>query len=151
MKTKILNKFAKIILIFALLAIPSVIKAQSTVMEISWQVYSSTHTGLLVLYPNNEGFLKLCYYDPNVGTAWVEEDAVLTNTFDGYGNCTSFINCFNPRTYPYVQWSADNFVINPDGSMFTMDAAGTWSTLIAARIVPAYEWRSIFNQYNIAM
>lgn len=136
-----------IILLFSLL--PALCKAQSMVTEVSWRVYSTTYTGLLVLFPNNQGILKICSYDPNIGTTWIEQDATLTNQYDMFGNCTSYINCRNPRTTSNIVYYADYFVVFPNGRMYTQDAAGTWSTQIVAQVVPTYNWQNKFQQYNI--
>lgn len=126
------------------------VKAQSIVSEVSWNVYGTNYKGLIVIYPNNMGFVKIKTYIPEAGgTVWVLEDAVLNNQYDIYGNCTSYIYCSNPRTVPYVPWAADNFVMFPNGSMYTQDAAGTWSTYIAAYKVPTYQWQSKFREYDI--
>lgn len=137
-----------IVLIITLL--PMICHAQSSVMEVSWNVYTTNYTGLLVLYPNNQGVLKIKSYDPNVGVViWIEQDATLTNQYDVFGNCTSYINCRNPRTSANIVYYADNFVVFPNGSMYTQDAGGTWSTQIVAQMVPAYNWQTKMKQYNI--
>ncbi len=142
-------KKLKLVIILIFFTIPMICKAQSSVMEISWNVYSSNYTGLLVLFPNNQGVLKICSYDPNIGTFWIEQDATLTNQYDMFGNCTSYINCRNPRTSANVIYYADNFVIFPNGSMYTQDASGTWSTQIVAQMIPTYNWQAKFEQYDI--
>jgi len=142
-------KHIRAFLLLTTLLLPFCGKAQSMVTEISWQVYSTTYNGLLVLYPNNQGILKICSYDPSIGTTWIEQDATLTNQYDMFGNCTSYINCRNPRISANIVYYADNFVVFPNGNMYTQDASGTWSTLIAAQVVPTYNWQSKFQQYNI--
>lgn len=143
------SKCALLLVALAFLLFPSASKAQSMVVEISWNVYNQNYTGLLVLYPNNKGVLKLKTFIANVGWVWVTQDAVLTNQYDVWGNCTSYINCRNPRTTPYVPWSADNFVIFPNGYMYTQDTAGTWSTQIGAYVVQTYNWQNKFREYGI--
>lgn len=132
------------------LAVITTCHAQSAVMEVSWNAYATNYTGLLVLYPNNQGIFKLHFYDPYYGTVWVEQDAVLNNQYDMYGNCTSYIFCNNPRASAYINYSPDNFVVFPNGSMYTQDAAGVWSTLIVAQMIPAYNWPAKMRQYNIS-
>lgn len=140
----------KVIVMLFLLLLPMISKAQSTVSELSWNdATGATQSGLLVLYPNNKGFLKLKSFIPQVGWVWVLEDAVFSFQTDFYGNTTYYINCFNPRTSPYVPWSADNFVIYPNGSMFTMDAAGMWSTQIRMNAIANYNWQRKFNEYGV--
>lgn len=145
---KILTKI-RFVIVLIILTLPMIAKAQSSVMEVSWNVYTTNYTGLLVLYPNNQGVLKIRSYDPNIGTIWIEQDATLTNQYDVFGNCTSYINCRNPRTSANIVYYADNFVVFPNGSMYTQDAAGTWSTQIVAQMIPAYNWQTKMNQYNI--
>jgi len=124
--------------------------AQSMVTEISWvDVEQTSYQGLLVLYPNNQGYFKVKFYNPTVGWVWVVQNAELRNNYDMYGNCTSYINCSYPQTSPYVPYSADNFIIYPDGSMYTQDYYGKWSTLIVARVIPQGYWRDKFIEYRI--
>ena len=146
MKTVFLRK----IIVLCLLTMMSVVcKAQSMVTEISWNVYNQNYTGLLVLYPNNRGTLKIKTFIAGTGWVWVQQDAVLTNQYDIYGNCTSYINCYKPQTTPYVPWAADNFIVYPNGTMYTQDASGTWSTAIVAYVVPSNNWQNKFREYGI--
>ncbi len=143
------KKITKWVLGLLLFFLPLTTNAQQMVTEISWNVYSQNYTGLLILDSDNTGILKIKSYFPQIGWVWIAQDAILTNQFDVYGNCTSYINCYNPVTYPYVPYSADNFVVYPDGSMYTMDSSGTWSTMIVAYVVPQYSWATKFNEYGI--
>ena len=86
-------------LVLFLLTFPMICKAQSSVMEVSWNVSLLTIQGCF-LYPNNQGILKICSYDPNICTIWIEQDATVTNQYDVFGNCTSYINCRNPMASP---------------------------------------------------
>lgn len=128
---------------------PLMMKSQSMLMEISWNVYTQNYKGLLVMYPNNQGFLKIKTYIANIGWVWVYEDARMSFQYDFLGNRTTFINCYNPQTSPYVAWAADNFVVYSNGAMYTQDASGTWSTLISAYVVPARNWQNKFREYRI--
>lgn len=126
------------------------VKAQSSVTEISWTAPTGNYYGLLVLYPSNQGTFIVKYY---AHYTWIRvvQDAMLTNQYDVFGNCTSFINCYNPRAsinFPGETYFADSFIVYPDGSMYTQDAAGTWSTLITAYVVPPANWKSKFIEYN---
>lgn len=143
------RKWLTIVIVLVALLLPSSLKAQSMVMEVSWNVYNQNYTGLLVLYPNNKGLFKLKTFLAGTGWVWVTQDAVLSNQYDIFGNCTSYINCYNPKTNPYVPWAADNFVIFPNGSMYTQDASGTWSTQIVACLINGVYWQSKFREYGI--
>lgn len=147
-KTITTNARKAFIMLF-LLTIPLVTKAQSVVTEISWNVYNQNYTGLLVLYPNNKGILKVKTFIAGTGWVWVQEDAVLTKQYDMWGNCTSYINCYNPKTNPYIPWAADNFVVYPNGTIYTQDASGTWSTQIVAYVVATNNWQNKFREYGI--
>lgn len=136
------------VITLSLLLIPQKADSQSMVTEISWNVYTQNYKGLLVMYPNNRGILRVKTFIAGTGWVWVQEDAVRTNQFDSWGNCTTYINCYNPKTVPYVPWSADNFVIFPNRAMYTQDASGTWSTQIGAYIVPAQYWPGKFREYG---
>lgn len=138
------------LLVSIILSSANTCKAQSSVMEVSWNVYPFNYTGLLVLFPNNQGIFKVVSSNPVNGTYWVEQDATLTNQFDMYGNCTSYIYCRNPRvSVPNMVYAADNFVIFPNGAMYTQDAAGAWSTQIVAQMIPTYNWAAKLQQYSI--
>ena len=139
----------KVFFMLFLVTMPLITKAQSMVTEISWNVYNQNYTGLLVLYPNNKGVLKVKTFITGTGWVWVQEDAVLTNQYDMWGNCTSYINCYNPKTNPYVPWAADNFIVYPNGAMYTLDASGTWSTQIVAYVVATHNWQNKFREYGI--
>jgi len=139
----------KMIVLCLLTMVSITCRGQSLVTEISWNVYNQNYTGLLVLYPNNKGILKVKTFIAGTGWVWVQQDAMLTNQYDIYGNCTSYINCYNPKTTPYVPWSADNFVIYPNGAMYTQDASGTWSTQIIAYVVQPNNWQNKFREYGI--
>lgn len=144
MKTIILSLF----LLLAIRVSPSI--AQSTVMEISWtDVEYTNYKGLLVLYPNNQGFLKVKFYNNDVGTVWVYQSALLTCQYDYMGNCTSYINCSYPQADPYVPYAADNFIIFPNGNMYTQDYSGKWSTYISAVLIQPVYWTNKFKEYKI--
>ena len=120
-------------------------KGWSTVMEIQWEQSGITYTGLLLLYPNNTGCFKVKYFYGS--WIWCYQDARLTSTRDVFGNVTSYINCYNPKcALPYA---ADNFVIYPNGNMYTQDAAGNWSTLIQAVIIDPRYWAIKKNEYGL--
>lgn len=138
--------------LFALLGnVSQEVIAQSMVSEIHWTVQSGNYSGLLVLYPNNQGVFVVKFY---IGYTQVSiiQNAVLSNQYDVFGNCTSYINCYNPRSmtpgYNSKSYAPDNFVIYPNGNMYTQDAAGNWSTLIRTNVVPQYAWNNKFREYN---
>lgn len=144
------NQMKKVKMLFVAIIIAMFVqeaKAQSMVTEIQWTVQTGTYHGLLVLYPNNQGTFIVNYC---LNFTWyrIVQDAVLTNQYDVFGNCTSYINCYNPRTTPYLPYAADNFIVYPNGNMYTQDAAGNWSTLITAYVVPPASWNSKFKEYN---
>jgi len=127
------------------------VKAQSMVTEIQWTVQPVTYNGLLVLYPNNQGAF-IVKFRAGYTIVSVIQNAVLTNQYDIFGNCTSYINCYNPRSmtpgYPSQNYAPDSFIVYPNGNMFAQDAAGNWSTLIRATVVPPHAWHSKFLEYN---
>lgn len=124
-------------------------KAQSMVCEISWNV-GITYQGLLVTYPDNSGLFVVKYYNPYIqSVVWVNQSVLCSSQYDMYGGCTTIINCYNPVSYPNVAYSADNFIIYPDGSMYAQDDAGTWSTAIAAYVVSPQNWSSKFIEYGL--
>ena len=144
---KILINF--IVAISLLCACSITTKAQSVVMEITWNVYI-TYKGLMVTYPNNTGIFVVQYWNPDLQqNVRVVQDVSVRNQFDIYSNCTSFLNCFNPKSYPYTAYSADNFIIYPNGSMYAQDYAGNWSTAIMAQVINPALWRLKFKEYGL--
>lgn len=142
----------KFLLLFSSLLICASFEAnaQARVVEISWMDYEYTqYQGVIVMYANNKGMVYSRFYNPMVGTVYVSQQATLTNTYDYFGNCTSFINCSYPDTTPYVPYSADNFAFFPDGSVYTQDYSGKWSTVVQYRIVPEYDWGNVIDSYSL--
>lgn len=138
-----------IIVITFLLTCSIIAKAQSLVMEITWNVYI-TYKGLMVTYPDNTGIFAVNYWHPEMQTnITVVQDVSIRNQYDMYGNCTTFLNCYNPKAYPYTPYSADNFIIYPNGAMYTQDYAGNWSTAIMAQVINPNLWRSKFREYGL--
>lgn len=124
--------------------------AQSMVTEIKWtDANYITYNGLLILYPDNSGIFVVKFYHPTYGMVYCQQNAKLTNQFDIYGNCTSFINCSYPRVTPNLPYSADNFIVYPNGNMYTQDYSGNWSTLITYYVIQPEYWRAKYREYNI--
>jgi len=123
--------------------------AQSTVAEIEWYSQQSYYRGLLVLYPNNQGMFYVRYSLPGVGDIFVQQQAALTYTYDMYGNCTNYLYCANPSTVPYTPYAADNFIFYPNGSVYTQDYAGNWSTAVQYRVVPPGQWAAVYRRFGL--
>lgn len=138
------------VLLFSTLSIQKV-QAQeiSVIMEISWQVYGINYHGLMVTYTDNTGDFIVDTYLPNIGYVRIFQDIRVNIQCDGWGNCTTFLYGYNAVSDPPVAYSPDNFVIYQDGSMFTQDDSGTWSTAISARIVPTIQWKSTLRKYGL--
>lgn len=145
-----MKNLKRYLIVVVLFLLPFYSFSQSMVSEITWtDSESTTYEGLLVLYPDNTGIFKVKFYNSVVGWVWVLQSAILTNRYDIYGNCTSFINCSYPRTSPNVGYSADNFLVYPNGTMYTQDYQGKWSTLIYATIIQQRYWKSKFREYGL--
>lgn len=124
-------------------------RAQSAVLEITWNVYT-TYKGLMVTYPDNSGLFVVNFWSPDIAqNVTVLQDVRVSYQYDIYGNCTTFLNCFNPETYPYVPYSADNFVIYPNGTMYTQDYSGNWTTAIIATMIDPRMWSAKFREYGL--
>ncbi len=123
-------------------------KAQSSVVEISWMDHKRTVYQGVIVMNNNQGRLYSKYYHPSAGTVYVSQQAVLSNNYDMYGNCISYIYCSHPNTTPYVPYSADNFIFYPNGTVYTQDYSGKWSTVVQYRTVPPYSWESVIRSYQ---
>lgn len=120
--------------------------AQSLVAEIGWtDVENTYYQGVLVMYPNNQGTLYVWFYNPMVGNVAVAQSAVMSFDYDG----TAYVNCGNPSTNPYVPYAADNFIFFNDGSVFTQDYSGKYTTNVVYRVVPSNEWHSVFAKYGL--
>lgn len=141
----------RILIISVLLAILSTVKAQSTVMEIRWDdSMGIIYTGLVVLHPNNLGFIKIKYYVYPYGWVWCVQDIVRTFKSDVWGNVTTYLTGSNPRiSDSRLGYAADVFIIYPNGAMYTQDASGQWSTKIRAVIIEPTFWKAKFNEYGL--
>lgn len=140
-----MKNMKKLLLVAVLAFVAFAAKGQSTVMEVSWNVYGENYTGLMVIYPNLTGVFKVYYSVAGLGTCWCVQDARISN--DASGNI--YINCYNPRSNSPGGYSPDNFAISPDGSMVTMDAQGVWSAQIGAQVVPQNQWASKMRAYGL--
>lgn len=139
-----------LLLVVALVGVHWIAQAQSTVARISWlDIEQTRYDGLLVLYPNNQGQLFVHFYNPSVGNVVVAQNAQLSNTYDMYGNCTSFVYCSYPRTSPYTPYTADNFVFYPNGAVYTQDYSGKWSTAVVYRVLPPNEWNDAYEDFGL--
>ena len=138
------------VVITLVLASCSIAKAQSNVMEITWNMGNVPYKGLMVIYPNNIGKFVVNYWNYNLQTyVRVIQDVRVNYQYDLYGNCTTFLNCYYPKTYPASPYSADNFIIYPNGAMYTQDYAGAWSTAIIAQGISPNLWQSKFREYGL--
>lgn len=136
------------VLIFSFIAVHSA-HAQLVVTEISWRVYNQLYTGLLAIYPGDTGFFVVKFFNPQIGLVRVQQDASLTKKMDIYGNTTFYINCYNPVAYPYVPYSADNFIMYPNGQIYTQDASGTWSTIVTQNVIKEEHWSIKLAEYGL--
>lgn len=140
------------VVITLVLASCTIAKAQSHVMEITWNTMNGNYKGLMVTYPNNTGKFVVKYWHPNLQTnIRVVQDVRVNSQFDMYGNCTTFLNCYYPKCYPNTPepYYADNFIIYPNGAMYTQDYAGNWSTAIIAQGISPNLWQSKFREYGL--
>lgn len=140
-----------IAILFMTLLFAQKVQAQqiNVVMEISWYAYGINYNGLMVTYTDNTGDFVVNYYLPNVGYIQVFQDVRIRNQYDSWGNCTSYLYCYDPVSDPPIAYSPDNFVIYPNGNMYTQDDNGVWSTTITARVVPSSQWRTTLRKYGI--
>ena len=142
---------ASIIVMTGTLSAQSLLNGMDRMIEIRWNFAEVIYKGLLTYYNDGQAVLTVQYYAYPYGTVTVVENAVVQNQYDYYGNCTTYIYCSNPTTYPELppySYAADNFIIYPNGAMYTQDAFGNWSTLITANIVPCSSWRYKLRQYG---
>lgn len=138
------------VLLFSSLSFQNV-QAQeiNIMMEISWYVNGLNYNGLMVTYDDDTGDFIVNAYLPYVGYIQVFQDIRINTQCDGWGNCTTYFYGYNAVSDPPIAYSPDNFVIFPDGTMFTQDDSGTWSTAITARVVPVSQWRTTLRKYGI--
>lgn len=140
-----------ILVLVAVFGLQWAAQAQSLVARISWMdVEYTQYHGLLVLYPNNSGNLFVYFYNQTVGDVAVTQNARLHNSYDMYGNCTTYVYCSHPKTSsPFVSYSADNFVFFPNGGVFTQDYSGKWSTAVNCRVLPQDEWEEAYEDFGL--
>lgn len=136
--------------IYALFVSFSFASAQSTVAEIEWYDYTYIYYhGLLVLNSNNRGAFYVNFQHPDLGEVVVCQNALLNNEYDMYGNCTSYLYCSYPKTYPYTPYMADNFIFYPNGNVYTQDYSGSWSVAVQYRIIPRNSWDDMFEEFGL--
>lgn len=148
----VLNSTKKRIALFIMLFFASIsTNAQqiNVVSEISWYAFGVNYTGLMVTFSDNSGVFIVDYYHSSVGYVRVVEAVNVRNEYDMWGNCTTYLIGYNATPSKPVAYSPDSFVIFPNGSMYTQDASGTWSTAIVARVVPQYQWDGVFQKYDL--
>ena len=114
--------------------------------EVQWTDASyMTYRALIVIMTDFSGLVKVKYVHPQLGLLWITEGATLTNYTDG----SSIINCYHPQGDYASGYSADNFKIFPNGTWYTQDDMGAWSTAIVAASVGDSYWGTKLNEYGI--
>lgn len=121
----------------------------NNVMEISWHCYGINYSGLMITYTDDTGHFIVNYYLNNVGYIRVWQSIDVSRKYDAWGNCTTFLIGYDAESNPPVPYSPDSFIIYPNGSMYTQDTNGVWSTLITAKIIPKYQWDNALRKYGI--
>lgn len=115
-------------------------------VEVQWTDASyMTYRALIVIMTDFSGLVKVKYVHPQLGLLWITEGATLTNYTDG----SSIINCYHPQGDYASGYSADNFKIFPNGTWYTQDDMGAWSTAIVAASVGDSYWGTKLNEYGI--
>lgn len=145
---KLIATLSTILIMSGTLSAQSLLHGMDSMYEIRWNVEGVLYKGLLAYYDDGQAVLTVNYYLYPYGTISVVETAVIQNDCDYFGNCTTYIFCTNPVSYPAVPYAADNFVIYPNGSMYAQDAFGSWTNLITANIVPRMSWRHKLREYG---
>lgn len=125
--------------------------AHSLVAEIRWVDVSNTvYRGLLVVNSNNAGHLYVLFYNYMVGNVQVVQNAYMSEGYDSYGNEAIYLNCSYPCvSNPYISYSADHFIFYDDGSVYTQDASGKWSTMVNYEVVPKSQWRAKYLEFGV--
>lgn len=121
----------------------------NVVSEISWYAFGVNYTGLMVTFSDNTGMFVVDYYHSSVGYVRVVQDVNVRNEYDIWGNCTTYLIGYDAVPSKPVPYSPDSFVVFPNGTMYTQDTNGTWSTAIVARVVPQYQWDRAFQKYGL--
>ena len=115
------------------------------IVEVQWTAPDYTiYRGLIAFLSDFTGMMKVTYYHPQYGTTWVTQRAKLTRYADG----SYIINCNNPQGDYASTYSADNFKIFPNGTWYTQDNNGVWSTAIVAATVNSNYWSYKLNEYG---
>lgn len=149
----LINVTKKRIMLCIMLFVTSSICANAqqinVVSEISWNAFGINYTGLMVTFTDNTGIFVVDYYLSYTGYVRVLQSVNVKNEYDMWGNCTTYLLGYNAISSQPISYSPDSFVIYPNGTMFTQDSAGVWSTAIIARVVPQYEWDGAFRKYGL--
>lgn len=141
----------RIVLCVLLFFLSFVLKAQqiNVVSEISWYAYGVTYNGLMVTFTDDTGVFVVDFYSNSVGFVRVVQSVNVRNNYDAWGNCTTYLYGYDAMPSKPIPYSPDSFVIFPNGTMYTQDASGIWSTAIVARVVPQYQWNNVFHKYGL--
>ena len=120
--------------------------AEITSWEIKWNYYQFRSEGLMLLV-GKVGTFRVKTFNRNNGALLDVVDQYVTAKIVSDG---IVLNCYNPRSANGRSYSADNFKILNNGSMYTIDDNGVWSTQVGMRqITDTYELLRIKQKYNL--
>lgn len=147
---KLIAILSTILIMSGMISAQSILDGMDKMIEIRWNTNGVVYNGLLSFYNNGSGVFAVTYYLYPYGEIRVLQQAEMNFQYDAYGNCTTYIYCRNPQSNPPLAYSADNFVIYPNGAMYTQDTSGRWSYAITANIIPRPSWRGKLREYGIS-
>jgi hypothetical protein len=137
----------KLFLVF-LVSLFSFSAFSQTAWEITWDFYGTRHQGLLLVDEDDTGLLRVKCWNIYNGVLLdiVDQDVVMERVYDGVA-----IYCYRPRTmYGNITYSADNFKIFNNGSMYMQDDNGNWSTAIVMyQIMTTFQLNSKMREYGL--
>ena len=137
----------KLILV-CLVGLFSISAFSRSVWEITWDFYGIRHQALLYVDDDNTGFIRVNCWNMYDGVLMdvVDQTVKTRKVYDGV-----VINCYNPRSqiYTYTSYSADNFKIFNNGTMYMQDNSGNWSTAIVMYPIIKSQWNNMFRKYGL--
>ena len=142
-----MKKATKLLILFYLLTFSITSHAQQmSSWEIKWNFYGIRHEGLMILSGNIGTFRVICYNRNNRQIVDIVDQYVVASRVSNGVN----LNCSSPRSHYNRLYSADNFKIFNNGSMYMLDNSGNWSTEIwMRRITQAYDLITMKQKYGL--
>lgn len=148
------NKFSlkRLIFTLSLLLSTTFAFAQKAVFEVVFTDAAETeYKGIIVLNDDNSGYYRNTFMNEDNGQIWMTQDVTAEIEEDRFGNDIIYFLCSNPKgsdNYTY-EYNADNFIVYPNGSFFTIDSGGNSTSDVSITIVEEEDWPAKLREYRV--